>query len=93
MSKHKNITKYTQGTHTMNGYRVCISRKGNMFVKYISETDAGTMREAEKLAIRLRDTILRACHDNPGREKDVMKRYSSMEKEAILAIAKQKEYV
>lgn len=83
----KNITKYDKMRHTMNGYRVCILRSGSIFMKYITETEAGTMRQAEKMAIKLRDTILKALHAKPNESKSILEAYSALSKEAILNIA------
>lgn len=84
----KNITKYTIPKHTMNGYRICINRDNTQFVRYISEKDAGTMREAKKMAIRLRDVILNAVKSTPYTAKHELQKYSSMDKAALLSIAK-----
>lgn len=72
----------------MNGYRISILRKGSVIVKYITETEAGTMRQAEKMAIKLRDIILKALRAAPMDSKQIIEKYAAMSKDEILTIAK-----
>ncbi len=50
MKSKKNLTRFTYETTSFQGWRLCISRTGNVFRKYFSDKKYGGKRKALKAA-------------------------------------------
>lgn len=64
----KNLTRYTRERTSFQGWRVCISRDGTMFTKYVPDRAYGSEEEAKAVAIALRDEVLAECRKRPAKE-------------------------
>lgn len=64
----KNLTRYTRERTSFQGWRVCISRQGSMFTRYLPDRVYGGEEEAKAAALALRDEVLAACATRPAKE-------------------------
>ena len=64
----KNLTRYTRERTSFQGWRVCISRQGTMFTRYLPDRVYGGEEEAKAAALALRDEVLAACAQRPAKE-------------------------
>lgn len=64
----KNLTRYTRERTSFQGWRVCISRQGTMFTRYLPDRVYGGEEEAKAAALALRDEVLAACTQRPAKE-------------------------
>ena len=64
----KNLTRYTRDNTSFQGWRVCISRQGTMFTRYIPDRVYGGEEGAKAAAIALRDEVLAAIAARPAKE-------------------------
>ncbi len=64
----KNLTRYTREKTSFQGWRVCISRQGTMFTRYIPDRAYGGEAEAKQAALALRDEVLAAIAVRPAKE-------------------------
>lgn len=64
----KNLTRYTRERTSFQGWRVCISRQGTMFTRYIPDSMYGSGEAAKEAAKQLRDEILAAIAARPAKE-------------------------
>lgn len=69
-SRHtdKNLTRYTRDRTSFQGWRVCISRQGTMFTRYLPDRVYGGEAEAKAAALALRDEVLAECSRRPAKE-------------------------
>lgn len=56
--KAKNISRYTYQKTAFQGWRLCISRSGNVFTRYFSDRQYKDCRSSFRAAITLRNRIL-----------------------------------
>lgn len=64
----KNLTRYTREKTSFQGWRVCISRQGTMFTRYLPDRIYGGEEPAKAAALALRDEVLAACTSRPAKE-------------------------
>lgn len=64
----KNLTRYTRERTSFQGWRVCISRQGTMFTRYLPDRVYGGEDEAKAAALSLRDEVLAECSKRPAKE-------------------------
>lgn len=64
----KNLTRYTREKTSFQGWRVCISRQGTMFTRYLPDRVYGGEEAAKAAALALRDEVLTACATRPPKE-------------------------
>lgn len=64
----KNLTRYTRERTSFQGWRVCISRQGTMFTRYLPDRVYGGEEEARQAALALRDEVLAECSKRPAKE-------------------------
>lgn len=64
----KNLTRYTRDKTSFQGWRVCISRQGTMFTRYIPDRVYGGEEGAKAAALALRDEVLAAIAARPAKE-------------------------
>ena len=64
----KNLTRYTRDKTSFQGWRVCISRQGTMFTRYIPDRVYGGEEGAKAAALALRDEVLAAIATRPAKE-------------------------
>ena len=83
--KTKHITRYSMPEHKFNGYRVAMTKKGTVFTKYISDIEAGSKEEAERIANKLRDLLLREL-GKADDQKACMEKLTEITKEEILSL-------
>ena len=80
--KEKYITRYeaTKGeSYTFVGWRLCITRKGERFVRYFSDLRCGGNEKALMAARRMRDEMLRAMEDGVENYKEFFNYYRRIE--------------
>ncbi len=61
MARIKNITRYEAGkgrTYTFKGYRLCITRRKERFVRYFSDREYSSGEKALEAATQMRSSIL-----------------------------------
>ncbi len=68
MPERKHLTRYSREKTSFDGWRVCISKEGTMFVKYISDRAHGGEQGSFEAARALRDEILERLKSAPARE-------------------------
>ncbi len=66
--ERKHLTRYSRETTSFDGWRVCISRRGHMFTKYVSDREYGGEQGAFEAARALRDEILERLKVAPAHE-------------------------
>ncbi len=75
MTGTKNITRYTYVKAAFQGWRVCIIRKGNQFIRYFSDKAFGSEEASFAAALDVRDRVLAELQDAPGNAEAVFARY------------------
>ncbi len=81
MSKEKHITRYGQEKgqgYTFKGWRLCITRGGNRFVRYFSDLKSGGSEKGLAQALEMRDAILRELAADNADWKEIFNRYRRM---------------
>lgn len=74
----KNITRYTYEKTSFQGWRLCLSRKKCLFVKYFADRIFGSEEASLAEAQKVRQSILDALAALPSwDEKDIKKVYDS----------------
>lgn len=68
----KNLTRYTLEKTSFMGWRVCISRKGVMFTKYVADKSYNCEQGALEAAIAIRDEILAQLAAEPTQAKKIL---------------------
>lgn len=61
MNKHRYITRYNGSKGTRNafcGWRLCITRQKEIFVRYFTDREHGGMNESLAAALAVRETML-----------------------------------
>ncbi len=66
MPDRKNLTRYLRESTSFDGWRVCISKKGSIFTKYMSDRAFGGMEGSYEAARALRDEILQRLETEPA---------------------------
>ncbi len=76
--ERKHLTRYSREKTSFDGWRVCISKRGLMFTKYISDREFGGEQAAFEAARALRDEILERLKVAPAQEviPEYQKRYA-----------------
>ncbi len=71
----RNITRYTYLKTAFQGWRVCISRNRQQFIRYFSDKVFGGEELSFAAARELRDRILTELQANPGNVEAIFARY------------------
>lgn len=74
MEKQRYITRYEAekgSSYTFRGWRLCITRQGERFVRYFSDLKCGGADNGLALAMEMRDKLLDALEASPGMEEAV----------------------
>ncbi len=66
--ERKHLTRYSREKTSFDGWRVCISKEGAMFVKYLSDRMYGGEQGSFEAAKALRDELLERLKSAPARE-------------------------
>ncbi len=66
--ERKHLTRYSREKTSFDGWRVCISKRGYMFTKYISDREHGGEQASFEVARALRDEILTRLKVAPPHE-------------------------
>lgn len=80
--KEKYITRYeaTKGeSYTFVGWRLCITRRGERFVRYFSDLRCGGNENALTAARRMRDEMLQAMEEGVENYKEFFNHYRRLE--------------
>ena len=80
--KEKYITRYeaTKGeSYTFVGWRLCITRRGERFVRYFSDIRCGGNENALTAARRMRDEMLQAMEEGVENYKEFFNHYRRLE--------------
>lgn len=86
MKKEKNITRYglEQGAgYTFKGWRLCITRGGERFVRYFSDLKSGGPEQSLAQAVKMRDIMLAEIEATPGAIPEIFGRYRRMGNEQV----------
>ncbi len=81
MSNEKHITRYGQEKgqgYTFKGWRLCITRDGNRFVRYFSDLKSGGPEQGLAQAVEMRDAILRELTAANADRNEIFNRYRRM---------------
>lgn len=84
-TKTKHITRYSYPKQAFNGYRVCITKSGTCLTKYISDREAGSKEEAERIAHKLHELIVEQL-TNAADKRACLTKFASMPKSDIIAL-------
>ncbi len=68
LSERKHLTRYSREKTSFDGWRVCISKEGSLFVKYVSDRAYGGEQGSFEAAKALRDELLERLKFAPARE-------------------------
>ncbi len=68
MPERKHLTRYSREKTSFDGWRVCISKRGLMFTKYMSDREFGGEQGSYEAARALRDEILERLRVAPAHE-------------------------
>ncbi len=68
MPERKHLTRYSREKTSFDGWRVCISKKGLIFTKYMSDREFGDEQKSYEAARALRDEILERLKHAPASE-------------------------
>ncbi len=68
MPERKHLTRYSREKTSFDGWRVCISKRGLMFTKYMSDREFGGEQASYEAAKALRDEILERLKKSPAHE-------------------------
>ncbi len=66
LPERKHLTRYSREKTTFDGWRVCISKKGHMFIKYMSDREFGGEQASFEAARALRDEIMKRLEQEPA---------------------------
>ncbi len=78
MPRIKNITRYEAGkgrTYTFKGYRLCITRQKERFVRYFSDREYGSAPKALSAASAMRRAILTELADSDLPPRQIFARF------------------
>lgn len=78
MVNEKHITRYglEQGQgYTFKGWRLCITRGGERFVRYFSDLKCGGAEKALEQAIEMRESMLEELADAASNSHEIFNRY------------------
>ncbi len=78
MTSTKNITRYQAGlgnTYAFMGWRLCITRQKQRFVRYFSDREYGDGESAFAAALAMRDEILGKLADGQLAPAELFRRY------------------
>lgn len=81
MTREKYITRYGQEKgqgYTFKGWRLCITRHGERFVRYFSDLKSGGAETGLAEAVKMRDEILGELVATPANYMEIFKRYRRM---------------
>ncbi|MBQ2379787.1 MAG: hypothetical protein II295_05270 [Akkermansia sp.] len=81
MKKEKNITRFSKENgkaYTFRGWRLCITRNGERFVRYFSELKCGGADGALAQAVAMRDEMLRELQVDGTDSAELFRRYRRM---------------
>lgn len=78
MTKEKLITRYGQEQgqgYTFKGWRLCITRNGERFVRYFSDLKHGGAENALQQAVAMRESMLAELRANEADSTEIFNRY------------------
>ena len=78
MQKERYITRYGQEKgqgYTFRGWRLCITREGERFVRYFSDLKAGGAEKGLEQAVQMRDEMMRELAGDGADYKEIFNRY------------------
>ena len=78
MKKEKYITRYSQEkgqAYTFCGWRLCITREGQRFVRYFSDLKCGGVEGALAQAVAMRDEMLSELKAGCACSAELFRRY------------------
>lgn len=81
MDKQKYLTRYESGkggSYTFCGWRLCVTRKGDRFVRYFSDLKCGGSENGLKAAMAMRDALIADLEQNPTKAGEVFQKYRRM---------------
>lgn len=81
MEKEKYLTRYEMGkgsSYTFQGWRLCITRHGNRFVRYFSDLKCGGAENGRKFALEMRDALLAELEGNPTATGAIFQKFRRM---------------
>lgn len=81
MKKEKYITRFSKENgkaYTFAGWRLCITRDGERFVRYFSELKCGGVDEALAQALSMRNELLRELQAGDTSSAELFRRYRRM---------------
>ncbi|MBQ8478811.1 MAG: hypothetical protein IJ503_00315 [Akkermansia sp.] len=78
MTKEKHITRYGQEQgqgYTFKGWRLCLTRNGERFVRYFSDLKSGGAEKALADAVAMRDVMLAELAADGADSHEIFNRY------------------
>lgn len=84
-AKERYITRYDAGkgqSYTFRGWRLCVTRNGERFVRYFSDLKSGGEGKALEKAKSMRDLLLAALEREPEDVKSVFMEFRRLEANA-----------
>ena len=78
MTNEKHITRYRQEKgqgYTFKGWRLCITRGGERFVRYFSDLKCGGVENSLAEAVAMRDAMLLELGDPASDYRAIFSRY------------------
>lgn len=81
MDKNKYITRYQAdkgNSYTFCGWRLCITRRGERFVRYFSDLKCGGAEKGLAAALSMRDALLAELERRPLESETVFREFRRM---------------
>ncbi|MDO5471013.1 MAG: hypothetical protein Q4F38_06895 [Akkermansia sp.] len=78
MKKEKHITRYGQergSGYTFKGWRLCLTRGGERFVRYFSDLKYGSSEASLAAAVAMRDIMLNELATEDAQSEEIFRRY------------------
>lgn len=78
MEKQKYITRYEAeegNSYTFRGWRLCVTRQGERFVRYFSDLKCGGPEKALSRALEMRDELLAELDRKEGQAESVFREF------------------
>lgn len=76
MERQKYITRYEAekgSSYTFKGWRLCITRHGERFVRYFSDLKCGGAENGLRSAMKMRDSLLMTLKAAPSRSEEIFR--------------------
>ncbi len=77
-NKAKNLTRYTYGRTSFQGWRLSICRRQRQFTRYFSDKEFGGESAAFQAALSMRELIFSDLKQSPENVEDIFARYRCM---------------